>query len=328
MAITNMQIMTWIGINVVNQRNAIISNLLSDGLGGLEHMTHDDVKDTCSSYAKRTDSPFPIMFAPLAKQRIYSLALWVQDTIRAEQTPTFTDGTNRNSFIQLLNYSLVGDRNRKSQKKVGGSCHNAEFNTKLKSQGRYEKFEEELQSTLSNIVGCKGVPLDYMIRENDEPNYDPSILHEDNVIDAVTMTGESYKNDARLVHQIILRNVSEESNAYTCIKPLLRYRDGRRDFLALKERHSSDASKQATINAAKQVLDALRYKNETSFTFEKFSSKLQKACDELANCGREVNNGDGIDALWDRIQSRDIQAHIASLKVDYQRNPCNYKLIL
>ena len=52
MAITNMHIMICIGINVANQRNAIISDLLSDVLSGLEHVTHDDVKDTCSSYAR------------------------------------------------------------------------------------------------------------------------------------------------------------------------------------------------------------------------------------------------------------------------------------
>ena len=67
MAITNMKIMACIGISVLNQRNAIISELLSDGLSGLEHMTHDDVKDTCSSYAKRTDSPFLIILMLLVK---------------------------------------------------------------------------------------------------------------------------------------------------------------------------------------------------------------------------------------------------------------------
>ena len=98
--------------------------------------------------------------------------------------------------------------------------------------------------------------------------------------------------------------------------------------MALEERCSSDASKQATINAAKQVLETLRYKNERNFTFEKFSSKLQKAYDELNDCGREVNNGDIVDGLWDRIQSQDIQVYVASLKVNYQQNPRNYKLIL
>ena len=76
------------------------------------------------------------------------------------------------------------------------------------------------------------------------------------------------------------------------------------------------------------MLETLRHKNERSFTFEKFSSKLQKAHDELANCGREVNNGNITDALWDKIQSQDIQACVASLKVDYQCNPRNCKLII
>ena len=90
MAMTNMQIMTWIDVGVVNQRSAIISDLSSDGLISLEHVTHDDAKDTCSSYAKRTDSPFPIILPPLAKQRIYSLVPLVQDVIRAEQIMELT----------------------------------------------------------------------------------------------------------------------------------------------------------------------------------------------------------------------------------------------
>merc|ERR1719296_187280 len=152
MAVKNIQILTWISIFVAQQRNAIIADLLSDGLGGLEHMTHDNVKETCSSYAKRTDVPFPIILTLLTKQRIHSLVLWVQDMIRAEQTPMFPDTTIRTSFIQL---------------------HNVEFNTKLKSQGHYEKFEEELQSTLENIFSSKGVLFTYVIRKEEASIYNP-----------------------------------------------------------------------------------------------------------------------------------------------------------
>ena len=173
MAVTNIQIMTWIVITVAQQRNAIIADLLSDGLGGLEHMTHDDVKETCSSYAKRTDGPFPIILTQLTKQRIHSLVLRVQDMMRAEQSPRFPDATTRTSFIELLDASLVRDRNRKSQKKVGESYHNVEFNTKLKSQGHHEKFEEELQSTLENIVSSKGVPLTCVLRKEETPVCNP-----------------------------------------------------------------------------------------------------------------------------------------------------------
>ena len=89
MAVTNTQIMTWIGINVAQEHNAIIADLLSDGLGGLEHMKHDNMKEPCLSYAKRTVTPFLIILTPLAKQRIYSLVLWAQDMMHTEQTPTF-----------------------------------------------------------------------------------------------------------------------------------------------------------------------------------------------------------------------------------------------
>ena len=43
---------------------------------------------------------------------------------------------------------------------------------------------------------------------------------------------------------------------------------------------------------------------------------------EAMECGKDI-----VDALWDRIQHAEIQHYIASLKVDYQRNPCDNKLI-
>ena len=72
----------------------------------------------------------------------------------------------------------------------------------------------------------------------------------------------------------------------------------------------------------------LCYKNERSFSFEKFSAKLQKAYDELESNGRKVDNGDIVDDLWARIQNPDVQMYISSLKVDYQRAPRPYQAIL
>jgi len=78
----------------------------------------------------------------------------------------------------------------------------------------------------------------------------------------------------------------------------------------------------------KSILSNLRYKNERSFCFEGLSAKLQKAYDDLHESGRTVHNGDIVDALWHKIQSPDLQTYLASLKVDYQRQNRDYKLIL
>ena len=98
--------------------------------------------------------------------------------------------------------------------------------------------------------------------------------------------------------------------------------------MALRDRYHNDATKQAIINSAKNTLSHLRYKNERSFSFEKFSARLQKAYDDLEANGRKVDNGDIVDDLWARIQNSDIQVYLSSLKVDYQRNPRTYQLIL
>ena len=131
-----------------------------------------------------------------------------------------------------------------------------------------------------------------------------------------------------MINQVILKNINEDSDAYTCVKPFIRKRDGRKDLEALRLRYSSEASKQSKINKAKAELGTLRYKSERSFSFEKFSAKLQKAYDDLEASGRQVNNGDTVDALWSRIDATELQIYLSSLKVEYQRTPRDYKLIL
>lgn len=46
---------------------------------------------------------------------------------------------------------------------MGKSYLNHTFNNKLKSQAQWEKFNEELPSTLLMIVGAQGVALNHVI---------------------------------------------------------------------------------------------------------------------------------------------------------------------
>ena len=190
----------------------------------------------------------------------------------------------------------------KEQCKAGESHHDHLFNNKLKTQSQWEKFKEELESALNVIVGSQGVPIICVIREEETPQFDPTVPFEDAIIQAVAVDNAQFKVDACTVHQIILNNFDENSDACTCIKPPLCHHDGRRDILALCDRHSNDATKQAMIDAAKATLETPHHKNERSFTFERFSAKMQKAHDDLETHLRKVDNGDIVDAIWSRIQ--------------------------
>ena len=328
MVVNNTRILTWIGFTSAPVRNAIVEDFLEAGIAELQHMSDEDVNKMCDSYAKREDGPFPVICTSLQRQRIRSLVLWVKDTVRAGLELSFPDGTTRDEFVLAISASMAREKRRKEQKKIGESFLDTTFNTKLKTQSQWEKFMQELESTLGMIIGSNGVPLSYIIRTNEAAEYDEGLDFDEAVINAVGLEGEDFKIDARTVHQIILRNVHEDSDAYTYIKPLLRRRNGRLDIVALRQRYDNDATKQAIINMAKASLGQLRYKNERSFSFEKFSSKLQKAYDDLETNGRKVDNGDIVDDLWARIQNADIQMYISSLKVDYQRTPRSYQEIL
>jgi len=254
--------------------------------------------------------------------------LWVKDRDRVGEPLGFPAGTTQAELRTALTEALERDRRRRDQKKAGESFLDTIFNAKLKSAKEWEKWSKELSSTLCQIIGVRGVPLTYVIRLVDAANFDATIPYDEAVIDGVTLNGPEYVQDARAVHKIILKNVVEDSDAYTYIKTLICHKNGRRDIQALRERYSSDASRQAIINKARKDLKTLCYKNERSFSFEKFSSKLQKAYDELEDNQRAVDNGTIVDDLWPRIQASEIQIYVASLKVAYKSNPRDYKLIL
>ncbi len=110
---------------------------------------------------------------------------------------------------------LWRDLIRKEQKKVGESFHDHSFNTKLKSQAQFERFSDELESTLAMIIGSQGVPISYVIRKDDMAMYDDKLPYHKAVINAVPLYGSKYELDAKTVHQLILKNVHEDSDAFT-----------------------------------------------------------------------------------------------------------------
>ena len=65
-----------------------------------------------------------------------------------------------------------------------------------------------------------------MIREDVVPYFNSEAPYDEAVIQGCLMAGAAFKIDAHTVHQIIHRNVHEDSDAYTYLKPLLRRQDG------------------------------------------------------------------------------------------------------
>lgn len=323
---TTDKILELIGIRVQAHRDAVKADLMPTSLIEISQLSTDDIKEACAAYPKLAENSFAI--PRVTMNRLISLKMWVRDQIRAGILPQVPDMATEQTIRAVIQEAALRATRRKDLKKTGENLVTSKFNNALKSQAQWEKWNEELNATLAGIIGVRGIPLSYVIRRNEPPIYNKHGVYEKDVILSTPLNGPEFITDASTVHQIILHNVHEDSDAYTYLKNKLRHQNGRTDIKALRERYESDATMAARRNQAKKTLKTLMYRSERGFPFERFIAKLQYAYDELEDCGRKVDNGDIVDDLWDRIQSSHLTSYISALKVQYQMQPRDYRLIL
>ena len=114
---------------------------------------------------------------------------------------------------------------------------------------------------------------------------------------------------------MILRNISESSDAYTYLKTNIRLDYGRFDIKALRARYENPAMQDMHINEAKKNLSNIAYRNERAMTFEKFVNTFQKSINDLEMYGRGMHNGDIVDLLWTKIGNPELATYVVSMKL-------------
>ena len=330
MSVSIDDLLTFLGMRVQAQRTVVENDLLPapDGLKNLLNEDSDGITETCASYYKSGDQDDRFKISRTVVKRLIALMYWCKDMHRVDEIVEFEDGTTAGEILNEISEATIRQDCRKSIKKSGESLVTSDFVVKLKNSAQWERWKVELNATLSSIIGAKGVPLSYVIRHDDDPDNDPTLSWDEKFEYSVLLEGPEYTIDKRTVHQIIIRNVAEDSDAYTYIKPKVNREDGRVDIKALENRYENSATKQERINAANRVLDSLIYKNERIMSFEAFSRKLQEAVDDLTDNGREPHDGDIVDWIWKRVQNPQLIPFIEALKVAYINTPKTYQEIL
>ena len=134
-----------------------------DRLENLLDETEEGIRDTCVQYNRGTD-PDRFRVSRSVIKKLISLMHWVKDKNQVQERIEFPTGTSQSE--ELMETS-VRDRYRKSQKKTGETFVTKKIALKLKNASQWEWWKVELNSTLNSIIGAKGVPLSYIIREED-----------------------------------------------------------------------------------------------------------------------------------------------------------------
>jgi hypothetical protein len=330
MGITNNVILTWCGISTVNQRARIIAEMISapEGLKHFNDETTEGMVSTFRDYSRRDAEDGKIVFTRVEHKRIISLKDWVQDKDVLKEEIEFEIGTTKTEFIAAIEEATERKKHRANQKKVGESLITAAFQVQLETANQWDRWVIELESNLKMIIGAKGVGLSYDLRENDAPDLTEQETWEQKAELAIPHTGNAYVQDRLTVHNIILRNIADGSDAFTYVKPYLKKDNGRVDIKALRSRYENAAMQEQYVNEAKRTIETLIYRNERALKFEKFVSKFTKSVDELEKRGRGMHNADIVEVIWRKMTNPELSQYIIALKVQYQRQPRDYQEIL
>ena len=93
--------------------------------------------------------------------------------------------------------------------------------------------------------------MSYVIRYNDTPDQKERDAWEEKSVLEVPLTGRLYKEDNLTVHNIILHNIADTSDAFTYVNPYINNDDGRSDIKALRSRYEKFSMQEQYISEAK-----------------------------------------------------------------------------
>ena len=100
----------------------------------------------------------------------------------------------------------------------------------------------ELQALLSSIIDSKGVPLSYVIRMENLPPSSIGTYWERKAILIFLHTGIEFDYNKKTVHNIIIRNIAEDSDAYIYPKSTINREDCRNNINVLRDRYENVAT--------------------------------------------------------------------------------------
>ena len=136
---------------------------------------------------------------------------------------------------------------------------------KLKDEKKWPDWEPAIMNYLSMIPGVRGVPLLYVVRENDAPDHKTDFGSDfiARSIACAPLDDASFRPDAREVHQLLMNFLVAES-AEQWIKDLAPRVNGRRDLEALRSHYGGEGNTSRRITMAEKLHESLHYKSAKS----------------------------------------------------------------
>ncbi len=238
---------------------------------------------------------------------------WIHDCYRASDIPNH-EHFDEEVLFEALSMAQI----RRSDMELVATNTKAADPGKFKDERKWPEWEKAFTNYLSVIPGVSGIPLSYIVREQDEPTpgMDYSTFNE-RMVHRAPLTGQYYIADARRVHNLLVGFLQGE-NTENWIRNIARYQDGRRDMIALRRHYAGEGNSTRRIADAKRIQNSLHYKTERALPFNKFLDSLQRMFTIFEEENEPLTERAKVDELLTKVQNTTLAAAVAQLR--YQLN--------
>ena len=158
-------VLDWIGFTIPAQRAAIIADITE--LEDYADIKEKHMQSLADGFARRTVADGQLIVGVSRTKRLTEIIQWVSDFNRVGEKITIA-GLNKASFREAIIFATGRAANRQAQKAAEKSSDDSTPG-KLKYDRKWNTWITTFNDMLWSRLGVSGVPLSYIIRENDDP---------------------------------------------------------------------------------------------------------------------------------------------------------------
>ena len=177
---------------------------------------------------------------------------------------------------------------------------------KFKDERKWPDWEPALMKYLSMIRGVRGVPLSYIVRENDAPDHEMDFGNDfiARSVACASLNDASFRADARKVHQLLMSFLVAES-AEQWIKDLTPRVHGRCDMEPLHN-HYRGEGRASRLFAMDEKLREYLHCNKS----ERSLSLMQKMFNIFKEEGVQLTENAKVTELFKHVQHMQLQGTV------------------
>ncbi len=280
----------------------VSSDIFDDSFMTCMDKTRTELEDSWKTYAQLTVNQGQIRLRPQEKKKVRALVHWVREQIRLGRDPAavpFPVHETQDILHREKNHEAWMDKAPSKAK----TTLPKQFTEKMK----WMDWKDSFLNFLRTQPGRNGVPLSYIVRDNQQPIIRANQEFLDTYIDQAPLTGDAFISDADEVHIYIVKFIAENSTAENKILPFLQLKNGRADYNALKDHYEGvGATAKAVVSSEADIQDMF-YAGEKKphMWWEEFETRLTVAFAKLDKYeGRQVHS----DEAKLRLLNRKVQA--------------------